>query len=385
MALSMESLAAGLSALSAARAATDEIFQLAQPGCLYDRPIPERHRLIFYVGHVEAFDWNLIARREFDVAPFHADFDRLFAFGIDPGPNGLPTDKHSDWPEHTVVLDYVERCRRRIDELWEDTPEQLRWVALEHRLMHAETLAYMLHNFPLAKLVRPHGYSPETDAGEVEAASVEIPAGSATLGLSRDGGFGWDNEYDQHTVDIPAFSIGKYKVTNGEYLDFVRTGAPAPHFWVRRGGEWLLRCMFAEIPLPMDWPVYVTHEQALAYATWLGRRLPTEPEWHRASAASTAGKGNFGMRRWDPEPVTASQLTGNGWEWTSTIFGPFPGFRPFAFYPGYSADFFDGAHYVLKGASPRTAPTFLRPSFRNWFRPDYPYVFATFRCVEQGR
>jgi iron(II)-dependent oxidoreductase len=219
----------------------------------------------------------------------------------------------------------------------------------------------------------------------VEAASVEIPAGSATLGLSRDGGFGWDNEYDQHTVDIPAFSIDKYKVTNGEYLDFVRTGAPAPHFWVRRGGEWLLRCMFAEIPLPMDWPVYVTHEQALAYATWLGRRLPTEPEWHRASAASTAGKGNFGMRRWDPEPVTASQLTGNGWEWTSTIFGPFPGFRPFAFYPGYSADFFDGAHYVLKGASPRTAPTFLRPSFRNWFRPDYPYVFATFRCVEQGR
>jgi formylglycine-generating enzyme required for sulfatase activity len=98
--------------------------------------------------------------------------------------------------------------------------------------------------------------------------------------------------------------------------------------------------------------------------------------------------GNFNFASWDPVPVTASptsgfaQLVGNGWEWTSTVFQPFPGFEPFPFYPGYSANFFDGDHYVMKGASARTAACFLRRSFRNWFRPDYPYVYAAFRCVE---
>jgi formylglycine-generating enzyme required for sulfatase activity len=157
----------------------------------------------------------------------------------------------------------------------------------------------------------------------------------------------------------------------------------------------------------LDWPVYTTQEQARAYATWMGLSLPTEAEWHRAacgtpdgsertypwgSSAPAAKHGNFGCHHWDPVAVTetsgesafgVAQLGGNGWEWTSTVFAPFPGFQPFPFYPGYSADFFDGAHYVLKGASPRTATVFLRRSFRNWFRPNYPYVYAGFRCVER--
>jgi formylglycine-generating enzyme required for sulfatase activity len=74
---------------------------------------------------------------------------------------------------------------------------------------------------------------------------------------------------------------------------------------------------------------------------------------------------------------------GNGWEWTSTPFAPFNGFTPTPNYPGYSSNFFDGKHYVLKGGSQRTAARLLRRSFRNWFRPDYPYVYATFRCVER--
>jgi formylglycine-generating enzyme required for sulfatase activity len=83
-----------------------------------------------------------------------------------------------------------------------------------------------------------------------------------------------------------------------------------------------------------------------------------------------------------PATETPSQLVGNGWEWTSTVFAPFPGFTPFPFYRNYSEPFFDGQHYVLKGASPRTAARLARPSFRNWFRPSYPYIYATFRLVE---
>jgi len=77
-----------------------------------------------------------------------------------------------------------------------------------------------------------------------------------------------------------------------------------------------------------------------------------------------------------------AQMVGNGWEWTSTVFAPFAGFRQLPSYPGYSSNFFDGEHFVLKGGSPRTAARLLRRSFRNWFRPDYPHVYATFRLVE---
>jgi formylglycine-generating enzyme required for sulfatase activity len=79
-----------------------------------------------------------------------------------------------------------------------------------------------------------------------------------------------------------------------------------------------------------------------------------------------------------------SDLVGNGWEWTETVFAPFPGFEALPFYGGYSADFFEGRHYVLKGASPRTDTSLLRRSFRNWFQPRYPYAYATFRCVVRG-
>jgi formylglycine-generating enzyme required for sulfatase activity len=76
-------------------------------------------------------------------------------------------------------------------------------------------------------------------------------------------------------------------------------------------------------------------------------------------------------------------LVGNGWEWTRTPFGPFPGFEPFPTYPGYSANFFDNGHYVLKGASPVTDRSLVRPTFRNWFRPHYPYAYTAFRLVEE--
>ncbi len=100
---------------------------------------------------------------------------------------------------------------------------------------------------------------------------------------------------------------------------------------------------------------------------------------------------NFDFCRWDPAPVNSfpenrsawgvvGQL-GNGWEWTSSKFEPLEGFEPFSFYPGYSASFFDGKHYVMKGGSARTAAPLLRRSFRNWFQPHYQYVYAGFRCV----
>jgi formylglycine-generating enzyme required for sulfatase activity len=145
-----------------------------------------------------------------------------------------------------------------------------------------------------------------------------------------------------------------------------------------------------------DWPVYVSLAEARAFARWRGGRLPSEAEFHRAASGPTKGgrpeDGNVGFRHWAPTPVGShpesasaygvQDLVGDGWEWTSTAFAGLPGFTPYIpGYEGYSADFFDGKHYVLKGGSWATADPLVRPSFRNWFQAHYPYVFAKFRCV----
>jgi len=231
------------------------------------------------------------------------------------------------------------------------------------------------------------------------------------------------------TVEVPEFEIDNHNVTIGQFLEFVRAGAyenrdlwdepgwewktklgiAHPKFWIRQGEEWVLRTMFADIPLPEDWPVYVSHAEATAYVRWAGKTLPTEAQFHRAAYGTPEGEerefswgdqppdflhGNFDFRLWDPSGVGThpagnsafgvADLVGNGWEWTSSVFEPFPGFKAFPFYAGYSADFFDGKHYVAKGGSPRTAACLLRRSFRNWFQPHYPYVYATFRGVKNN-
>jgi len=431
-----------------ARAQTDALFALLRPDAIYDRPIPERHRLIFYLGHLETFDWNLLGRDTLGLASTHPGFDKLFAFGIDPVDGQLPSDQPKDWPGVEEIRAYNAKLREKIDAALRAPANRLTAdgtpldnvldlvlnVAIEHRLMHAETLAYLLHQLPFDKKLAPQT-TPAAISRSVVPRMAAIPEGEATLGMPREhGAFGWDNEFEEHKVHVPGFRIGTYPVTNGEFLEFVRGGGyedkslwsaeawewiaskgiSRPLFWERSGGDarnnngWEYRGMFARIPLPLDWPVYVSHAEASAYARWKNQLLPTETQWHRAAYGTpteseclypwgdvgpSAERGNFNFERWDPTPVTAHpagasafgvhDLLGNGWEWTSTPFAPLPGFKPFPFYPGYSANFFDGKHFVMKGGSPRTDACMLRRSFRNWFQPHYPYVYAKFRTVEE--
>lgn len=425
--------------LTSARQKTDDLFAIVRPDSLYERPIAERHRIVFYIGHLEAFDWNLLHDQVLGLKSFHPEFDRLFAFGIDPVGGGLPTDQPSQWPSIEAVREYVRKIRFLLDEKLQDALsnsnsfgrdgfplDTLLNVAIEHRLMHAETLAYMLHQLPLDRKV-PQIESPNPVTAPIDHRSIEIPAGPVTLGLPRGAAaFGWDNEYESHTADVPAFAIDRYKVTNQQYLDFITSGGyenrglwrdddwswklqqgiSHPAFWKRDGDQWLYRTMFNDVPLPLDWPVYVSQAEAKAFATLVGKALPTEAEWRRAAHSTPNGSersypwgneppssdlGNFDFARWNPVPVNAHPsgesafgvqgMLGNGWEWTSTEFAPFPGFEPFPFYRGYSADFFDGRHFVMKGGSARTAASMLRPTFRNWFQAHYQFIYTGFRCV----
>ena len=423
--------------LCGARATTDALFSLLSPKAIAERPIAERHRIIFYLGHFEAFDWNLLGRSTLGLEPFNESFDEIFAFGIDPVEGDLPSDTPSDWPDVSEINTYNQHVRTAVDDVLEtvdfEASEDLQnglafQVAVEHRLMHAETLTYMLHRLSLDQKTSPVPEHEISGPGRSVKGKVEIPAGRATLGQTGDQGrFGWDNEFSEVIHHVPPFLIDISNVTNGQFLEFVRsggyddrnlwhdadwawksrTGVSHPCFWETDGEAWMQRNMFDVQPLPLSWPVYVSHAEATAYARWRGAALPTESQLHRAAYGTPDGgerdypwgsdapcdaRGNFDSHRWNAAPVGSfpggdsafgvADLTGNGWEWTSTVFEPFDGFERFRFYPGYSSNFFDGNHYVMKGGSSRTSKCMLRRSFRNWFQPHYTHIYSTFRCVE---
>ena len=420
-----------------ARAATRRLFDLLTPEAYYARPIALRNPIVFYEGHLPVFAVNTLLKRALGRPGIDERFERLFARGIDPE-DVSQVGGEAAWPDRSAVLEYAAEADRRLGDALRhaelDRPgdalldgAEAAYTAVEHEELHQETLHYIWHRLPLDQKQAPAGYAPRLEGAPPLHEPIEIPEGTATLGVSRDGApFAWDNERPCHRVTAGAFTIDAHDVTNLDYLEFVDAGGYArpdlwspedwawitreriahPLFWERHDGQWFWRAMFARVPLPGSWPVYVSHAEAEAYLRWRGRRLPTEAEYHRAAFGEPGGgerplpwgaglsegaHGNFGGVHFDPVPAGSCpagrsafgvhDLVGNGWEWTGTPFAPFEGFRPMASYPEYSADFFDDRHFVMKGASPATPAATIRRSFRNWFRPHYPYVYATFRGV----
>ena len=428
-----------LASFEAIRSRTRSLFDLVAPESYESRPIRLRNPIAFYEGHLPAFNVNTLLKKGMGREGVDPALERIFERGIDPEDEktAAPRGNVSSWPARDEVLRYAQAADRAIRDALENAPlesddrpalrrSEAVFAMMEHELMHQETLLYILHQLPHDQKRRPAGPALEPGGPAPRPEIVRIPAGVAVLGASIESArFCWDNEFPSNEVEVHAFDIDVHDVTNEQFLDFVEAGGYGrealwtpedwrwvrtalidhPFFWTPRNGEWYWRGLFEDLLLPPGWPVYVTHAEASAYARWRGKRLPTEAEFHRA-AYGTSGKeraypwgeeppngsqGNFGFVRSDPVRVGSfpggrsawgvQDLVGNGWEWTSTVFEGFPGFRPMASYPEYSADFFDGQHFVLKGGSSGTATELLRRSFRNWFRPHYPYVYATFRCV----
>lgn len=411
------------------------LFDMVDPAAYYSRPISLRNPIVFYEGHLPAFSVLAFLRRGLGRGSVDARLESLFERGIDPDSEAAAVPRSGAstiWPPRSEVLAFARACDDTVLEAIADftpTPEAIEglYTALEHEAMHQETLLYMWHQLPYEHkrdgrtVVSGRGMIEQRGVGDGRRAArgsttVIVPAGTATLGARRDEVvFGWDNEFDAHDVSVPAFDIDVLPVTNADYAEFVTAGnygkrdlwtdegwewiqthqVSCPAFWLAAPGSSLLaprffwRGMLEALPLPPDWPVYVSHAEASAYARWKHRRLMTEAEWHRAAEGAAAGHADFAG--FDPipagsRPETASlhgvqDLIGDGWEWTSTVFGPLEGFTAMRSYPEYSTDFFDGRHFVMKGASPATAHELCRPSFRNWFRGTYPYVYAKFRTV----
>jgi ergothioneine biosynthesis protein EgtB len=420
--------------LQAAWRRSDQLFGMLADEAWLEQPIALRQPLLFYLGHLPAFAWNHVGRGPLGEGCLDPQLDGLFERGIDP----VGVDAYSpqaSWPERAAVIDYRDRARARLVAGLSDpgfASEGLAVVEMvvEHELMHHETLLYMFQELDHALKRRPADWPELPGAGdEAPTRAIRVPEGEVRLGAARGSlAFGWDNEFPEQRVQVPSFEIDERPVTNAEMLEFVRDGGYGdarlwrpedwawrerrrlawPHGWSCDGDGFRVRGLLEDVPLERarQWPASVSWAEASAYARWCSARLPSEAEWQRAARGTPAGgerrwpwgdapplaeHGNFHFRSGSPlsvssRPAGASawgiqELVGNGWEWTGTAFGPFPGFEPLPRYPGYSADFFDGRHFVLLGGSWATDEALLRPSFRNWFQPHYPYVFSKFRCV----
>ena len=287
-------------------------------------------------------------------------------------------------------------------------------LGLQHEQQHQELLVYDIKYILFSNPLKP-AYLGNPPRNIVEGSSiaplefVSYSGGVREIGFSGNG-FAWDNETPVHKTYFEDFKIANRLITNGEYLQFMRDGGyqkfnlwlddgwrwvnekqvQSPLYWEHKDGEWQEFTLYGFLKLNPHLPVtHVSFYEASAFAQWAGRRLLTEAEWETTANANidTISTGNFtdsGLFH----PVAAEkqglvgQLFGDVWEWTTTAYQPYPGYKP---YPGplgeYNGKFMIN-QMVLRGGSCATPQDHIRATYRNFFQPEHRWLFCGIRLGE---
>ncbi len=259
------------------------------------------------------------------------------------------------------TLEAIEECGTGDGEIVE--------MVLRHELQHTET---MRQTMALAGLLAP-GEGP----GRADGAPgwIEIPAGSFAMGAGEHG-FAYDNERPRHEVELPGFELARVPVTNGSWMHFSEGGGyERREWWSDEGWAWKEEYDIGHHPAvaagDSEAPVcHVSWFEAEAFARAHDARLPTEQEWERASTSKQRSERPSGV--------------GLVWEWTSSNFEGYPGFRAHP-YREYSEVFFGDGYRVLRGGSWATHPRVATPTFRNWDLPQRRQIFAGVRLARDAR
>jgi ergothioneine biosynthesis protein EgtB len=423
------------------RAFTRAMFDVVIAESDLRRPPADGFRpILWHLGHVGAFESYWILQRIKGDPTFAPRYDVVF------DPIQTPREDANNLPPIVEIESYLARVREEVlrfmQAIRDDQSHPLLRdgyifnLVIEHEYQHQETLAYLLQLLApeLKRGVRSwnaEGPAPHSALSTQHSAlneMVYIPGGPFEMG-GRGYPFAYDNEQPPHMVELDGFRMDRYPVTNGEYAEFIAAGGyairslwsdagwewkeknavEAPLYWSRKDGQarWQVREMFNEDEMRADHPVAgVSWHEAMAYARFAGKRLPTEAEWEKAASWDATSQtkrrfswgddpaspsvANYNFAHWETTPVSTHSagasaygcvdMSGNLWEWTATVFDGYPGFAVYP-YPEYSELWFDGDHRVLKGGSWATRLPLLRCSFRNFWRPGFRIAFAGFRCA----
>lgn len=283
-------------------------------------------------------------------------------------------------------------------------------LGINHEEQHQELiltdLKHVFSRNPLKPAVNPELREPPRRVAP-EHEFLRGKDGITEIGANGEG-FGFDNERPRHRVLLYPHAIGSRLVTNGEYREFVEDGgyresalwlsdgwsAVNEHGWERPlywGDDLDSELTLAgPRPLDLDAPVaHVSYYEADAYARWAGARLPTEAEWESAAAEREVG-GNFvGDEYWQPVAAAEGnpQFFGDTWEWTSSAYAPYPGFRPLEGSLGEYNGKFMCNQVTVRGGSAVTVAEHVRPTYRSFFYPDARWQFLGIRLArdEAGR
>ena len=414
-----------------AREGTEAVLEPVSEDELAAQISPLAPPLVWNLAHVAAFEELWILRTVGGAPPIadaHRDVYEALRRARSNGAR-LPTLRAG------AVRAYADDVRERAIDLLEhidlDTPNALVRRGFAFGLVVQNELVAQEAMLEALQLRSGRSYPVPSPAPPDRAPSgkdeIHVPGGTFVLGSENDA-WAYDNELDAHEVEVAPFFVDRTPVTNAQFAEFVDGGGyRSPRHWSTAGWEWRERedaraplyweggrddwerVRFGVLePIPPAEPVqHVSSYEAEAFAHWAGKRLPTEVEWERAAAwhdhegkfrypwgqAWMGFEASLDRRRFSPAPVGSYaggvspvgcvQMAGDVWEWTSSTFGPYPGFVPFPGPECSEVDFGDDVR-VLRGGSWATDGLVARTSLRRWEHPGRREIFAGFRLARDA-
>jgi iron(II)-dependent oxidoreductase len=389
-------------ALERTREATLQLLEPLDDELLLAQVSPIMSPLVWDLAHIGWFEELWLVRRGAEREPSLAGFDDLYdAFRHERAErSSLPILQPAE------ARAYLESVRRQTLSVLEDEPLDDAYVyglVVQHELQHQETMLQTLQLSGAAYPTPPHDDLRPPPRPE----DVLVPAGPFIHG-TNDRLWAYDNERPAHAVELPAFRIERHPVTNERFMEFVEDGGyrerrywsdegwrwlrtervEAPLYWERARTGWLRQRFGHREPVPPAEPVqHISFYEAEAVAAWAGKRLPTEAEWEKAAQGTEPGAdANLGRASFGPLPVArraTNRMLGDVWEWTSSAFNGYSGFKAFP-YAEYSEVFFGDEHRVLRGGSWATDPLVARVTFRNWDLPQRRQLFSGVRLASDA-
>ena len=371
----------------------------------------------WHLAHMTCFFETFVLKNKVkDYEPYHPRFEVLFNSYYNGVGQAYPRPKRGSLSRPTVqeVVDYRSAVDVQMTELLStEVSEEIRFrveLGLNHEQQHQELLLtdvkYNLGNNPL----KPAYLSVSLPAAKtaVPAHWQEFTGGLVEIGVSDCNTFVFDNETPRHKVFLEPFKLATRSVTNGEYLAFMEDSGyerhdlwlsdgwthlsslaerwNCPQYWHKEGNRWLEYTLAGESYIDLNAPVcHISGYEADAFARWSGARLPSEAEWETASASASVS-GNFvESKMYHPHVQSGEGLIGmfgDVWEWTSSGYGPYPGFRAFAGALGEYNGKFMANQLVLRGGSCASPLSHIRPSYRNFFYLPDRWQFTGLRLAQ---